>query len=189
MRTIHRHRHARSAARRPGCIGSSISLSPRALEPCTAMRGTTTAHSIGPPVPRGQKLGMGPIVPLVHAKFRKHSAGQIPFTSSTTNNGALFPFEQLSGQTWMTREASQRSAPTWNPAIGAGPDLRALAAITPTDVMIVGIHEWPAGWFADPLTVEGRAALYSFGFMLRRTAAVRLDISGRRATDRSSDDY
>ena len=30
---------------------------------------------------------------------------------------------------------------------------------------------------ADPLKVEGRAALYSLGFMLRRAAAVRLDVS------------
>ena len=31
--------------------------------------------------------------------------------------------------------------------------------------------------FADPLRVEGRASLYSFGFLLRRAAAVRLDVS------------
>jgi DEAD/DEAH box helicase domain-containing protein len=31
--------------------------------------------------------------------------------------------------------------------------------------------------FADPLRVEGRAALYSLGFMLRRAAAVRLDVA------------
>jgi DEAD/DEAH box helicase domain-containing protein len=30
-----------------------------------------------------------------------------------------------------------------------------------------------------PLRVEGRAALYSFGFLLRRAAAVRLDIHER----------
>ena len=44
-----------------------------------------------------------------------------------------------------------------------------------TDVMIAGMHMWPPGVFADPLRVEGRAALYSLGFMLRRAAAVRLD--------------
>jgi hypothetical protein len=43
--------------------------------------------------------------------------------------------------------------------------------------MIAGVHTWPTGVFVDPLRVEGRAALYSFGFMLRRSAAARLDVS------------
>jgi len=42
--------------------------------------------------------------------------------------------------------------------------------------MIAGVPQL-AGVFADPLRVEGRAALYSLGFMLRCAAAVRLDVS------------
>ena len=49
----------------------------------------------------------------------------------------------------------------------------------PTDVLVLGIQTWPIGITAMPLRVEGRAALYSFGFLLRRTAAVRLDIHER----------
>lgn len=44
-------------------------------------------------------------------------------------------------------------------------------------MLVAGVDAWPPGVFADPLRVEGRAALYSFGFLLRRAAAVRLDVS------------
>jgi hypothetical protein len=77
----------------------------------------------------------------------------------------------------MTRDAVSKVLPRWNPTAAGPPDLRALAAISPTDVMIAGIHSWPPGIFADPLRVEGRAAFYSLGFMLRRAAAVRLDVA------------
>ncbi len=93
------------------------------------------------------------------------------------NNGALFQFEQLTGETWMTRDAVAKVSPTWNPQALAGPDVRALAAISLTDVLIAGVHAWPRGIFADPLRVEGRAALYSLGFIIRRAAAVRLDVA------------
>lgn len=45
-----------------------------------------------------------------------------------------------------------------------------------TDVLVAGIERWPAGVFADPTTVEGRAAWYSFAFWLRQAAAARLDV-------------
>jgi DEAD/DEAH box helicase domain-containing protein len=122
------------------------------------------------------KLGMGPVSPQIHANFETWNGGRTVYVIND-NNGALFDFEQLAGETWMTRDAALKISPSWNPQAAAGPDPRALAAISPTDVMIAGVHSWPAGVFADPLRVEGRAALYSFGFMLRRTAAVRLDVS------------
>ena len=122
------------------------------------------------------KLGMGPVTPQIRANFETWSGGRTVYVIND-NNGALFDFEQLVGQTWMTRDAADKVSPTWNPQAAAGPDPRALAAISPTDVMIAGVHDWPIGIFADPLRVEGRAALYSLGFMLRRAAAVRLDVS------------
>src|ERR1700690_637891 len=48
-----------------------------------------------------------------------------------------------------------------------------------TDVFVLGIRTWPVGANAAPLRVEGRASLYSPGFLLRRAAAVRLDIHER----------
>jgi DEAD/DEAH box helicase domain-containing protein len=45
-----------------------------------------------------------------------------------------------------------------------------------TDILLVDIHQWPNGVFADPETVEGRAAWFSFAFFLRTAAASELDI-------------
>jgi Lhr-like helicase len=52
----------------------------------------------------------------------------------------------------------------------------ALASINTTDVMTVGLRRLPAGLRVDPSTPEGRAAWYSFGFLLRRAAATKLDV-------------
>ncbi|MGH8008292.1 MAG: DUF1998 domain-containing protein [Candidatus Binatia bacterium] len=59
------------------------------------------------------------------------------------------------------------------------PDQRALASVKETDILVLGISTWPAGVQVSPLDVQGRAALYSLGFLLRRAAAVRLDIDER----------
>jgi len=97
------------------------------------------------------------------------------------NGGRCFDFAKLNpGETWVTREALTQigiNNPPLNAA--AGQDRRALASIKPTDVMVLGIHAWPAGIIYSPLDVNGRAALYSLGFMMRRAAAVRLDIDER----------
>ena len=45
-----------------------------------------------------------------------------------------------------------------------------------TDVMIIDMLDWPSGIYADPRTVSGRAAWYSFAFLLRIAAATLLDI-------------
>jgi Lhr-like helicase len=61
-----------------------------------------------------------------------------------------------------------------------------------TDVFLVDIEKWPAGCLADPLTVEGRSAWYSFAFLLRLAVANALDIdtqeiiAGFRSVQRGS---
>jgi DEAD/DEAH box helicase domain-containing protein len=45
-----------------------------------------------------------------------------------------------------------------------------------TDVLLVDIGTWPKGVFADPRKPEGRAAWYSLAFLLRKAAALLLDI-------------
>ena len=52
----------------------------------------------------------------------------------------------------------------------------ALAAISETDMLLLGIRDYGLGRAADPQTARGRAALYSLAFMLRRAASVYLDI-------------
>jgi hypothetical protein len=71
--------------------------------------------------------------------------------------------------------AANRLRPSPITASGAAVEC-ALAAISETDMMLVGISDYGAGRIADPRTAPGRAALYSLAFMLRRAAAVRLDI-------------
>jgi hypothetical protein len=45
-----------------------------------------------------------------------------------------------------------------------------------TDILLIDLPIWPSGVYADPRRPEGRAAWYSFGFMLRKAAAIFLDI-------------
>jgi len=100
------------------------------------------------------------------------------------NDGRLFDFEKLAqGETWVTRLALA-NVNVNNPQIdaGAGIDQRALCSVKTTDVMVLGIVNWPAGLRRSPAGDEGlgvRAALYSFGFLARRAASDRLDVHER----------
>ena len=97
------------------------------------------------------------------------------------NNGHLFRFEKLAqGETWVVQDALLQVGVN-NPRLAGGilPDIRALASIKPTDVMVLGIDAWPTGLVTTPTDLNCRAALYSLGFLLRRAAAVRLDIDER----------
>ena len=100
------------------------------------------------------------------------------------NDGRLFSFERLvQGETWATREALA-AAGINNPPIdlAAGFDIRALASVKVTDVMVLGIANWPVGVRTSPAGdggLEVRAALFSFGFLLRRAAADYLDVHER----------
>jgi hypothetical protein len=49
---------------------------------------------------------------------------------------------------------------------------RALAAISTTDLMTAGISSAPVGFCLNPAVPEARAAWYSYGFFIRRAAAV-----------------
>ena len=100
------------------------------------------------------------------------------------NAGRLFSFEKLAqGETWATRDALA-AAGINNPPINlaAGSETRALASVKVTDVMVLGIANWPIGVRTSPAGGEGlevRAALFSFGFLLRRAAADYLDVHER----------
>ena len=52
----------------------------------------------------------------------------------------------------------------------------ALLSKRKTDVLLAGIKSWPDGLLASPITLEGRAAWYSFAFWLRIIASAYLDI-------------
>ncbi|MBV6425077.1 MAG: hypothetical protein NAOJABEB_02891 [Steroidobacteraceae bacterium] len=126
------------------------------------------------------KVGVMPIGMTPVANFEIWS-GQDTVYVINDNEGQLFDFEKLAqGETWVTRDALAK-VDVNNPPLapGGAPDRRALASVKPTDVLVLGIQAWPVGVSAVPLRVEGRAGLYSLGFLLRRAAAVRLDIHER----------
>ncbi len=126
------------------------------------------------------KVGVTPIAMTPVANFEIGSDQDTVYVIND-NEGRQFDFEKLAqGETWVTREALAKIDVN-NPPIAPGGivDRRALASIKPTDVLVLGIQTWPVGVNAVPLRVEGRSALYSLGFLLRRAAAVRLDIHER----------
>jgi hypothetical protein len=132
--------------------------------------------------PRASRPKMGatlqPLAP--RANFGLWSGQETIFVVND-NGGRCFDFVKLSqGETWVTREAlTQINANNQPLNAAAGQDRRALASIKPTDVLVLGIQSWPGGIVYSPLDVNGRAALYSLGFMMRRAAAVQLDIDER----------
>lgn len=141
-------------------------------------------------VPRAARPKVGrPAFPIVpHLNF-DIGAGQGRLHVVNDNAGRLFHFSQ---ERWAGAEAmidiaaaitaeekhaasvGRRSA---QPLATTAPVIScALAAISETDMMLLGIRDYGAGRGADPRTPQGRAALYSLAFMLRRAAAVYLDI-------------
>src|SRR5262249_607927 len=91
------------------------------------------------------------------------------------------------GNIWIVDEAFQRAlqdlpaarqrAIQSPPYDGSPPVTRALAAIGNTDALAAGISHVPVGVTLNPAIPEGRAAWYSFGFFVRRAAAVVLDVA------------
>ena len=126
------------------------------------------------------KLGLTPLPGIQRANYRVW-AGQETVYVVNDNDGRLFEFEKLAqGETWVTRP-SLRKVGVSNATVdsSAGIDVRALASVKTTDVMVLGIVEWPAWVRRSPAGDDGlpvRAALYSFGFLARRAAADRLDV-------------
>lgn len=56
------------------------------------------------------------------------------------------------------------------------PQRFALLARRQTDVLLLGVQQWPQGCGASPNQVEGRAAWASLAFFLRLAAAIELDV-------------
>jgi hypothetical protein len=129
------------------------------------------------------KMGVSPLPLFLQANFEVW-AGQETVYVVNDNDGRLFDFEKLSQrETWVTRLALANVGIN-NPNLdaGAGVDQRALGSVKTTDVMVLGIQSWPIGVHASPAGDAGlgvRAALYSFGFLIRAAAADRLDIHER----------
>lgn len=124
------------------------------------------------------RVGVTPILMTPVANFVIWSGPDTVYVIND-NEGRQYEFQKLNqDETWVTQEALAKVGVS-NVVSGGPVDQRALASIKPTDVLVLGIQSWPAGTDAVPLRVEGRSALYSLGFLLRRAASVRLDIHER----------
>jgi DEAD/DEAH box helicase domain-containing protein len=106
------------------------------------------------------------------------------------NNGSDFTFHKLARgynereHIWVNQAAFDKAqAESIRPVTdlqlddAVSPLIRALASISKTDVLTAGIAAAPVGLSLNPMLPQGRAAWYSFGFMLRRAAAVSLDVA------------
>jgi DEAD/DEAH box helicase domain-containing protein len=117
------------------------------------------------------------------------SRGRATVYRINDNNGQDFVFEKERGRNvWFTRDAVDQAlrdlpanqrpvTPVPNADAAVPPLTRALAAISTTDVLTIAINSLPGGLCLNPAVPEARAGWYSFGFLLRRAAAVRLDIN------------
>jgi Lhr-like helicase len=92
------------------------------------------------------------------------------------NNGKDFAFQRMrSGKAWLVAETL---SPNTKLKVDNDVDCRALASITDTDILLVGLraNQIMPGISLDPRQLPQRAAWYSFGFFLRDMAASMLDI-------------
>jgi DEAD/DEAH box helicase domain-containing protein len=134
-----------------------------------------------------QKTDAAPLQDIAQHLNFEFWAGEREVCVVNDNAGQLFQFEKLArGETWVTQEAvnqinAQRlenRLPTVAVQYGtADPEVRALGSIKRTDLLVLGLGTVAPTLNLDPRRVEGRAALYSFGFLLRRAAAAWLDIN------------
>lgn len=135
------------------------------------------------------RIGAGRNAPEVRGNVVVDSVpGQLVYRIND-NDGRDFTFQKVSGQeVWITQQAfdqalldlsdnDQRAIrpPQFDQTVP--PLIRALAATYSTDVMTAGINTVPVGLSLNPAVPEARAAWYSFGFLIRRAAAVLLDIA------------
>ncbi|MCB9759548.1 MAG: DEAD/DEAH box helicase [Alphaproteobacteria bacterium] len=104
------------------------------------------------------------------------------------NDGRDFEFLKLAtDHIWVVDDAYRQALsdlppagrPRGGPSYEDPPKMvrRALASISSTDVLAAGLDKIPVGLSLNPARPEGRAAWYSFGFLARRAAAVRLDVA------------
>lgn len=136
--------------------------------------------------PRGShpRVAFRPLVMTPRANFELWSDSDTVYVIND-NDGQFFDFEPLAqGDSWVTRDALEKSGvnnPATVLAAGGQVDRRALASVKPTDVLVLGIQTQtvPTGLKWSPLESEGRAALLSLGYLLRRAIAVQLDIDER----------
>ena len=134
------------------------------------------------------RMGTGLNSYIPHRNFNIDS-GSARIYRINDNDGEDFEFRKLENRHfWMVGEAfgvalrdlppaeqKRIQRPSFDTVVP--PLRRALAAISNTDVMAAGINVAPVGLSLNPSRPEAKAAWYSFGFLVRRAAAVSLDVN------------
>ena len=142
--------------------------------------------------PRSLRARMGAGVPS-STRHRNFHIGRGPAQvyRINDNDGNDFEFSKLLGKHfWLIDDAVQVAVrdlppaertrvtlPTYEDPTVVPPVRRALAALAMTDVLAAGIQRVAVGLCLNPARAEARAAWYSFGFLVRRAAAVSLDVN------------
>jgi hypothetical protein len=103
-------------------------------------------------------------------------AGQQSVYAINDNHGASFEFKRMAnGDGWIVPEVLASSTIAVDQTVA--PETRALASITKTDVLLLGLDgDQYGGLNLSPIALGARAAWYSFGFFLRNAAAKLLDV-------------
>jgi Lhr-like helicase len=158
--------------------------------------GFTTWHTLGDVefsggfefTPRAlrARLGTQPRNPVQRANFAIDAAPGTVYRIND-NGGDDFIFQKhATSHVWLVDDAFQQALldlppnrrGVRSPSYDTPPQTlqRALGAILPTDVLTLGIQTVPVGLTLNPAVNEAKAAWFSFGFLLRRAAAVTLDV-------------
>ena len=134
------------------------------------------------------RMGRAPGRPVHRLNFEVDQ-GPATIYRVNDNGGEDFEFRKIAANdTWIVEKAFERAKQdlprSRQQAVhdiqydaSSLPVTRALASITLTDVLAVGIRRTPVGIALNPAIPEARAAWYSFGFLARRAAAVFLDVA------------
>lgn len=133
------------------------------------------------------RIGASPNRPTGLGNFTV-DCGQATVIRINDNDGNDFTFRKLDrSEIWVSQQAFDQALrdlprsqqPTVPPpSFDQTPEVtRALASVSRTDVLVAGLREVPVGLCLNPSVPEARAAWYSFGFLVRRAAAVMLDVA------------
>jgi DEAD/DEAH box helicase domain-containing protein len=177
-----------SAARRDNGYRTVVLSEPRGFTTWFSIHAEFTGGFEFTPRALRARIGSSSHVPAMARNFTVDAESRRVYRVND-NDGADFLFRKLENRdVWITEQgfnqalqdlslADRRaiSEPTFDPA--EQPLRRALAAIANTDVLTAGIAEVPVGLCLNPAVPEARAAWYSFGFLVRRAAAVWMDVA------------
>ena len=140
--------------------------------------------------------GSSSLAPVVNCGVSRFSGELLTVNDNDGAGGFEFQravFENRSDWRDAYAVGSDASGATGNMSMRGEKQLVTLLARRNTDVLLVDVDSWPSGVFASPFETGGRAAWYSFAFLLRTSAASLMDVdpvefnAGYRTTRKRED--